>query len=49
MNPQVLYEMYLAELESEGVGDIGFDDLPAAEQIAWGKLCRRLQREHGLV
>ena len=23
-------------------------DLDAREQIVWGRLCRRLQREHGL-
>jgi len=48
MNPRVLYQMFREELESEGVGSDQWDDIPDREKIAWGKLFRRLQSQHGL-
>lgn len=43
-----LYQMYREELLTEEVLALPWAVLDPAEQIAWGKFCRRLQREHGL-
>lgn len=48
MNPRQLYELYREQLASEGVAADPWDDLDAADMIAWGKLCRYLQSFHHL-
>ena len=42
MNAIDLYDMFVQESESEGIGSDEFDNLDSAEQIIWGKLARRL-------
>jgi hypothetical protein len=41
-----LYEWMQEEMESEGQRARNWGELDAGAQIAWGKLYRRLMREH---
>lgn len=45
MDPDDLYAMFTEELGSEGFERDPWEDLPPREQIAWGKLARRIERE----
>lgn len=48
MQPDKLYEIFREALLSEGVIPYTWKELDAKDMIAWGKLCRTLQREWGL-